>query len=252
MKEACFLLTARKVLAPGVQKLTFGALPNDPDPLAACPMKPGQFVNLALPGLYLRRPFSVYDCAPASFSIVFKVVGRGTALLAELPCGSKLDLLIGLGNGFDLSLAGARPLLVGGGMGLAPLYYLAKTLRAEHRTLTVIAGFNTASEVFGVEALEALGARVVVTTRDGSRGLAGLVTDAMGATDPTCLYACGPEAMLRAVYDAFEAPGQFSFEERMGCGFGACLSCSCQTLFGAKRLCKDGPVLTREEILWKN
>ena len=228
----------------------------------ACRLRPGQFVNIRIDGLFLRRPISVCDFTEdGRLTIVFKKVGKGTEKLAAMTPGEKLDLLAELGNGYDLSKAGPRPVLLGGGAGVPPMYCLARMLagtgvcRAED--ITVILGFNTASELYMEDDFRALGAKVIITTADGSRGTRGFVTDALAALtsesggEPyTYTYACGPEPMLRAVYSKSAASGQYSFEERMGCGFGACMGCSCKTVTGCKRICKDGPVLEKEEILW--
>ena len=212
---------------------------------------PGGFINIRLDGLFLRRPISVYDSEPGCLTILYKVVGHGTAQMAGLRPGDTLDVLTGLGNGYDLSKAGERPLLLGGGVGVPPLYLLAKQLRSAGKSVHAVLGFNTAEEVFGQEAFQALGCTVTVTTVDGSCGVKGFVTDAMPA-DYSYFYTCGPEPMLRAVYRTAKTSGQFSFEERMGCGFGACMGCSCRTITGYKRICREGPVLEKEEILWGN
>ena len=212
--------------------------------------RPGGFVNIRLEGLFLRRPISVFDSEEGRLTILYKVVGRGTERMAGLPAGEKLDVLTGLGNGYDLSKAGDSPLLLGGGVGVPPLYLLAKMLRAEGKNVTAVLGFNTAEEVFGREDFEALGCAVTVTTADGSLGVKGFVTDAL-PEKYSYFYTCGPEPMLRAVYRAARTSGQFSFEERMGCGFGACMGCSCRTITGYKRICREGPVLEKEEILWE-
>ena len=211
--------------------------------------KPGGFVNIRLDGLYLRRPISVFDSEPGRLTILYKVVGRGTEQMTGLKPGSQLDALTGLGNGYDLSKAGVHPLLLGGGVGVPPLYLLAKKLRAEGKAVTAVLGFNTAAEVFAEEEFRALGCSVTVTTADGSYGVKGFVTDAL-PEEYGYFYTCGPEPMLRAVYRATKTSGQFSFEERMGCGFGACMGCSCKTITGYKRICREGPVLEKEEILW--
>ena len=211
--------------------------------------KPGGFINIRLEGLFLRRPISVYDSVPGSLTILYKVVGRGTEEMASLRPGEALDVLTGLGNGYDLSKAGDRPLLLGGGVGVPPLYLLAKQLTAAGKNVQAVLGFNTAEEVFGEEAFRALGCGVTVTTADGSYGTKGFVTDAL-PEDYTYFYTCGPEPMLRAVYRAAKTSGQLSFEERMGCGFGACMGCSCKTITGYKRICREGPVLEKEEIQW--
>ena len=210
--------------------------------------KPGGFVNIRLEGLFLRRPISVYDSAPGSLTILYKVVGKGTEQMAGMKAGETLDVLTGLGNGYDLAKAGDEPLLLGGGVGVPPLYLLAKQLTTAGKKVHAILGFNTAEEVFGEEAFRALGCQVTVTTADGSYGMKGFVTDALPESY-SYFYTCGPEPMLRAVYRAANTSGQFSFEERMGCGFGACMGCSCRTITGYKRICREGPVLEKEEIL---
>ena len=211
--------------------------------------KAGGFVNIRLDGLFLRRPVSVFDSEPGSMTILYKVVGKGTEQMSGLKSGAVLDVLTGLGNGYDLSKAGNHPLLLGGGIGVPPLYLLAKQLAAEGKTVHAVLGFNTVQEVFGEDVFKALGCRVTVTTADGSYGTKGFVTDALPA-DYSYFYTCGPEPMLRAVYRTTGTSGQFSFEERMGCGFGACMGCSCRTITGYKRICREGPVLEKEEILW--
>ena len=215
-------------------------------------IKCGQFVNIKIEGLYLRRPISVCDCEGDRLTLIYKVVGRGTEKMAEMAEGESLDLLTGLGNGYDTAPSGDKPLLLGGGVGVPPLYMLCKKLIAEGKRPTVILGFNRADELFYKNEFEALGATVLVATADGSFGVKGFVTDAMAGIDYSYFYTCGPEPMLKAVYKATATSGQFSFEERMGCGFGACMGCSCKTITGYKRICKEGPVLTKEEILWEN
>ena len=212
---------------------------------------PGRFVNIRLDGLFLRRPISVYDSEPGSLTILYKVVGKGTEQMSGMQPGETLDVLTGLGNGYDLSKAGNRPLLLGGGVGVPPLYLLARQLIATGKKPYAVLGFNTAAEVFGEADFRALGCDVAVTTADGSYGIKGFVTDAM-PEEYSYFYTCGPEPMLRAVYRAAKTSGQFSFEERMGCGFGACMGCSCRTITGYKRICREGPVLEKEEILWAN
>ena len=210
----------------------------------------GQFVNIKLDGLYLRRPISVCDCEGDVLTLIYKVVGKGTEQMAKMTAGEELNILTGLGNGYDISLSGDKPLLLGGGVGVPPLYMLCKKLIAEGKKVSVVLGFNTKDEVFCEEDFKALGADVFVTTVDGSYGIKGFVTDAMKAIDYSYFYTCGPEPMLKAIFKASATSGQFSFEERMGCGFGACMGCSCKTATGYKRICKDGPVLKKEEILW--
>ncbi len=212
---------------------------------------PGQFINLEIEGCYLRRPISVSDYKAGEVTIIYKVVGEGTHKMSEMAAGTELDILTGLGNGFSTSVRTLRPLLVGGGVGIPPLYNLCKVLISQGKTPTVILGFNSGSEAFMVERFEALGARVVVTTVDGSMGTKGFVTAALADVEADYLYSCGPIPMLKALYDATpNMAGEFSFEERMGCGFGACVGCTCKTKYGYKRICKDGPVLDREEIIW--
>ena len=211
---------------------------------------PGQFVNIKLDGLYLRRPISVCDVVGDVLTIIYKVVGEGTEKMSTYR-DETLDVLSGLGNGYDTSVSGDAPLLLGGGVGVPPLYMLAKKLIAEGKVPTVILGFNTKDEIFYKEEFEKLGAKVYVTTVDGSDGTRGFVTDVMGTLDYTYFYTCGPEPMLRAVYTKSKTSGQLSFEERMGCGFGACMGCSCKTVTGYKRICKEGPVILKEDIIWE-
>ena len=217
--------------------------------------RPGQFVNIQLDGFFLRRPISVNDCEGDVLTIIYKVVGKGTSAMQKMQAGT-LDILTGLGNGYDTEKSGDHPLLIGGGVGVPPLYMLAKKLLREGKTVTVVLGFNTKSEIFYAEEFRALGCEVYVTTVDGSAGIKGFVTDAIRAIEAegkgySYFYTCGPEPMLKAIYNATTVSGQFSFEERMGCGFGACMGCSCKTLYGNKRICKDGPVLVKEEIIWE-
>ena len=212
--------------------------------------RPGQFVNVKLDGFYLRRPISVCDCQGDTLTLVYKVVGKGTEAMSKMTEGA-LDILTGLGNGYDLSLSGDKPLLLGGGVGVPPLYLLAKELIGEGKDVTVILGFNTKDEIFYEEEFKAIGAKVLVATADGSYGVKGFVTNAMEGLEYTHFYTCGPEPMLKAVSKATVTSGQLSFEERMGCGFGACMGCSCKTLTGNKRICKEGPVMKKEEIIWE-
>ena len=210
----------------------------------------GQFINIKIDSLYLRRPISIFDCNENELSIIYKVVGTGTEMMSKMPAGTELDCLVGLGNGFDISAAGDHPVVIGGGVGVPPMYYLAKKLIEDGKKVTAILGFNTAAEVFGKEDFEKLGAETIVTTVDGSEGIKGFVTDALKDVDYSYFYTCGPEPMLKAVYNNTSTSGQLSFEERMGCGFGACMGCSCKTKYGNKRICKEGPVLVKEEIIW--
>lgn len=244
MKQGIFEISENFKLTENVYKMT---LVGDVGDITAC----GQFINIKLDGLYLRRPISVCDKDENSVTIIYKVVGHGTEQMSKLSVGDKLDILTGLGNGYDLTLSGEKPLLIGGGVGVPPLYMLAKQLRRQGKQVSVILGFNTKSEVFYEDEFKALGCDVTVTTVDGSCGTKGFVTNAL-PDEYTYFYTCGPEPMLKAVYKATETEGQMSFEERMGCGFGACMGCSCKTLTGNKRICKDGPVMKKEEILWEN
>lgn len=243
MQQRVFEIMENTRLAPGVYKMR---LRGDTSAVAA----PGQFVNIRLDGLFLRRPISICDVEGDILTIIYKVVGKGTEQLSRMTHGG-LDLLTGLGNGYDTACAGAHPVLLGGGVGVPPLYGLAKRLLGEGKRVTVILGFNTASEIFYEQEFRALGAEVLVTTVDGSYGKKGFVTDALAGIAYTYFYACGPEPMLKAVYRAANTSGQLSFEERMGCGFGACMGCSCKTITGYKRICREGPVMRKEEILWE-
>ena len=242
MKQSIFKILSNTPLTSTVYKMV---LQGDTSAITA----PGQFVNLQLTGRFLRRPISVCDYDGSTLTIVYKVVGGGTAQMAAMEEGQTLDILTGLGNGDDLSVSGEHPVLLGGGVGVPPLYRLAKELAAQRRTVSVVLGFNTASEVFYEDAFRALGCDVTVTTVDGSYGVKGFVTDAL-PENYTYFYTCGPEPMLKAVFRATRTSGQMSFEERMGCGFGACMGCSCKTLTGYKRICKEGPVMRKEEIAW--
>lgn len=216
-------------------------------------IRPGQFINILLDNKYLRRPLSVCDCVKGengSVTVIYKIVGEGTLALSRLPAGTRLDVLTGLGNGYDTAPAGESPLLIGGGAGVPPMYMLCRELISLGKSVQVIAGWNSADEAFYTEEFRALGAALTVATADGTMGIKGLVTDAMKNMKYSYIYACGPLPMLKAVDSAAASGGQFSFEERMGCGFGACMGCSCKTKYGYKRICRDGPVLTREEIIW--
>jgi dihydroorotate dehydrogenase electron transfer subunit len=244
MKQSIFTIEENTALTASVYRMT---LLGDTSDITNC----GQFVNVLLDGFYLRRPISVCDRVEGKLTLVYKVVGKGTEKMSRMQAGEKLDILTGLGNGYDLAPAGEKPLLLGGGVGVPPMYLLAKDLIAQGKQVSVILGFNTKDEIFYEDEFRALGADVKVTTVDGSYGVKGFVTDAMKTIDYTYFYTCGPEPMLKAVWSASETSGQFIFEERMGCGFGACMGCSCKTLTGNKRICKEGPVLRKEEILWQ-
>lgn len=210
----------------------------------------GQFVNLTVDGCYLRRPISVCDAENGVLTLVFKVVGKGTEIMSRMQAGKTVDMLVGLGNGYNLEKSGSRPLLVGGGVGVPPLYKLCKELIKRGVSPVVVLGFNKASEVFYKEKFEALGAETYLATADGSLGEKGFVTDVIARLDYTYFYACGPMPMFRALESIAKTDGEYSFEERMGCGFGACMGCSCKTLTGNKRICKEGPVMESEEIIW--
>ena len=243
MKQSIFEILTNTPLTSSVYKMT---LRGDTSAITA----PGQFVNIQLSGKFLRRPISVCDYDETTLPIVYKVVGKGTEQMSKMVSGEVLDILTGLGNGYDLSLTGDSPVLLGGGVGVPPMYNLAKKLIAQGKKVSVVLGFNTKSEIFYEEEFKALGCYVTVTTVDGSYGVKGFVTDALPETY-THFCTCGPEPMLKAVYRATITSGQMSFEERMGCGFGACMGCSCKTLTGHKRICKEGPVMKKEEILWE-
>ena len=244
MKQGFFQILENIALTDTVYQMT---LQGDTSAITA----PGQFVNIQLDGLYLRRPISVCDVQGDRLTLVYKTVGKGTAKMAAMEQGS-LDLLTGLGNGYDLTKAGDHPILIGGGVGVPPMYLLCKKLLELGKKVTVILGFNTKKEIFYEEQFKALGADVIVTTVDGSYGIRGFVTDAMKDHSYSYFYTCGPEPMLKAVYKASLTSGQFSFEKRMGCGFGACMGCSCKSITGYKRICKEGPVLQKEEIIWED
>ena len=244
MKQGLFEIIENTALTASVFKMV---LAGDTSAITA----PGQFVNIKLEGFYLRRPISVCDAEEGKLTLLYKVVGKGTEQMSEMKTGEGLDVLTGLGNGYDLSVAGDHPVFIGGGVGVPPMYMPAKMLRAEGKKVSVILGFNTKDEVFYEDEFRALGCDVTVTTVDGSYGVKGFVTDALKNVDYSYFYTCGPEPMLKAVYGASSTDGQFSFEERMGCGFGACMGCSCKTVTGNKRICREGPVLTKEDIIWE-
>ena len=244
MKQSLFTVLTNENIADKVYKMT---LSGDISDITAT----GQFVNIKLDGFFLRRPISVCEASDGLLTLIYKVVGKGTEYMSTLTEGAVLDILTGLGNGYNTDPSGDRPLLVGGGVGVPPMYGLAKLLRGMGKEVSVILGFNTKTDVFYEEEFKALGCKVLVTTADGSYGRKGFVTDAVSDVgEYTYFYTCGPEPMLKALYGATDTSGQFSFEERMGCGFGACMGCSCKTKYGNNRICKDGPVLTKEEIIW--
>ena len=244
MLQSVFEIKENQNLAKGIWRMR---LRGDTSAVAA----PGQFVNLRLEGRFLRRPISVCDWEEGELTLIYKVLGKGTEEMSRYGAGKTLDLLTGLGNGFSLRESGPSPLLIGGGVGIPPLYGLAKRLLAEGKKPKAVLGFNTAEEVFCEEECRALGCETILATADGSRGIRGFVTDAL-PEKYSYYYTCGPEAMLRAVFRAAKGSGQLSFERRMGCGFGACMGCSCETLTGYKRICREGPVLRKEELLWED
>ena len=243
MKDTIFNLKENKKIAKNTY---LSVLSGDTSDITAS----GQFVNIKLDGFYLRRPISVCDVNGDELTLIYKAVGTGTEVMSKTQTGAEWLVLTGLGNGYDLTKSGDRPLLIGGGAGVPPMYYLCKLLIAEGKTPSVILGFGSADEVFFKKEFEALGVKVYVTTVDGTEGIKGFVTDAMSGIDYTYFYTCGPEPMLKAIYNKSTTSGQFSFEERMGCGFGACMGCTCKTKYGNKRICRDGPVLEKEEIIW--
>ena len=242
MKNSVFTITNTKKLTDNVFLME---LKGDTEGIRC-----GQFVNIKLDGLFLRRPISVCDLNEDTLTIIYKAVGVGTEKMSAMKVGESLDILTGLGNGYDTSLSGERPLLLGGGVGVPPLYLLCKKLCAEGKRPTVVLGFNTKAEIFFENEFAALGVDVIVCTADGSYGVKGFVTTAMADLDYTYFYTCGPEPMLKAIHGVAKTSGQLSFEERMGCGFGACMGCSCKTITGYKRICKEGPVMQKEEIIW--
>jgi dihydroorotate dehydrogenase electron transfer subunit len=244
MQEKVFEITANQEIAKDVWEIR---LTGDTSGME----KPGQFVNISLPGFFLRRPISVCCVEGQELTLIYKTVGKGTACLSTLRTG-KLDVLTGLGNGYNLERAGDAPLLIGGGVGVPPLYELARQLKKRGLPVQVILGFNSISDVFYEEQFRALGCDVTVTTEDGSYGVKGFVTDALAGKQYSYYYTCGPMPMLKAVRKQCAGDGEFSLEERMGCGFGACMGCSCKTTEGNKRVCREGPVFRKEEILWEN
>lgn len=243
MKQSIFKITSNEKIARDIFKMT---LAGDTSAITA----PGQFVNIKLDGFFLRRPISVCDCVGENLTLIYKVVGRGTEQMSRMKSGDELDLLTGLGNGYNTKKSGDSPLLIGGGVGVPPMYMLCKKLVADGKNVTVVLGFNSKDDVFYENEFRALGADVHITTADGTYGTKGFVTDVIKNIQYTFFYTCGPEPMFRAMHKIMKTPGQYSFEERMGCGFGACMGCSCKTLTGNKRICKEGPVMESEEIIW--
>ena len=243
MKQSIFKITSNEKIARDIFKMT---LAGDTSAITA----PGQFVNIKLDGLFLRRPISVCDCVGENLTLIYKTVGHGTEQMSRMAAGDELDLLTGLGNGYNTKISGGSPLLVGGGVGVPPMYMLCKKLISEGKRVTVVLGFNSKDDVFYENEFRALGADVHIATADGTYGTKGFVTDVIKNLQYTFFYTCGPEPMFRAMHKMMKTPGQYSFEERMGCGFGACMGCSCKTLTGNKRICKEGPVMESEEIIW--
>ncbi len=242
MKDLIFTIETNKKIAKNTFECVLSGDCTD--------IKCGQFVNIKIEGFYLRRPISVCCVEGDKLTLIYKVVGAGTEVMSKMDKGTELLVLTGLGNGYNIEKSGDKPLLVGGGAGVPPMYQLCRELVAQGKTPSVILGFGAKDEVFYEDEFKALGASTYVTTVDGSYGIKGFVTDAFDKIDYTYFYTCGPEPMLKAVYNKSTTSGQFSFEERMGCGFGACMGCSCKTKYGNKRICKDGPVLEKEEIIW--
>ncbi len=245
MKQTLLEIKENRPIAKDLMKMTLSGE-------SFSTLLPGQFINIRLDGLYLRRPISINDADETGLTIIYKIAGEGTKSLSEKTSGETLDVLLPLGNGFSLGESGNAPLLIGGGVGAAPLYYLARKLSEKGCKGSALLGFNSEDEIFCKEEFEALGFKTAVTTADGSFGVKGFVTDALDNIDYSYAYVCGPEPMLKAVYKKLKGSAQFSFEERMGCGFGACMGCSCKTVSGYKRICKEGPVLRKEEILWED
>ena len=243
MKQGIFKITSNEKIARDIFKMT---LAGDTSAITA----PGQFVNIKLDGLFLRRPISVCDCVGENLTLIYKTVGNGTEQMSRTENGDELDLLTGLGNGYNTEASGDSPLLIGGGVGVPPMYMLCKKLISEGKNVTVVLGFNSKDDVFYENEFRALGADVHIATADGTYGTKGFVTDVIKDMQYTFFYTCGPEPMFRAMHKIMKTPGQYSFEERMGCGFGACMGCSCKTLTGNKRICKEGPVMESEEIIW--
>ncbi len=243
MTSALYEVISNEKLTENVYKMVLG---GDTTSIVA----PGQFINIKLDGLFLRRPISIYDWDKESLTIIYKVVGEGTCAMAKIKAGKKLDCLVGLGNGFDTGTSGENPVLIGGGVGIPPMYGLLKKLISQGKKPSVILGFNTKDEIFCESEFRDICENVYVTTVDGTYGTKGFVTDVLKNLDYTYFYTCGPMPMFNAIESVAKGSGQFSFEERMGCGFGACMGCTCKTKYGNKRICKDGPVLVREEIIW--
>lgn len=247
MKDIRFTIINNKKIADRTYEAVLGCEKN-----AHGITRPGQFINIRLDGFFLRRPLSVCSSTEESLTIIYKVVGGGTEKLSSMCAGEELDILTPLGNGFNTSISGNRPALIGGGAGTPPMYGLCARLKEEGKNPMVVLGFGSAGEVFYIDEFRKLGVEPQITTADGSMGSKGFVTTALKDMDITYFYACGPEPMLKALDCQIDEAidGQMSFEERMGCGFGACMGCSCMTKYGSKRICREGPVLERGEIIW--
>lgn len=245
MKQGLFSITQNEKIAQSIYKMR---LSGDTSAIK----KAGQFVNIKLDGFFLRRPISVCDYTAEELLIIYKVVGKGTEKMSAMEKGEQLDILTGLGNGYDLTVKTERPVLIGGGVGVPPLYKLAKELKKQGKRVSVILGFNSENEIFFEDEFKEIADRVLICTADGSYGIKGFVTDAVKDIDFDYFFTCGPEPMFKALESTIDKniSGQLSFEQRMGCGFGACMGCSCKTLTGNKRICREGPVLFREEIIW--
>ena len=245
MKQGLFSITQNEKIAQSVYKMR---LSGDTSAIK----KAGQFVNIKLDGFFLRRPISVCDYTAEELLIIYKVVGKGTEKMSAMEKGEQLDILTGLGNGYDLTVKTEKPVLIGGGVGVPPLYKLAKELKKQGKRVSVILGFNSENEIFFEDEFKEIADRVLICTAAGSYGIKGFVTDAVKDIDFDYFFTCGPEPMFKALESTIDKniSGQLSFEQRMGCGFGACMGCSCKTLTGNKRICREGPVLFREEIIW--
>ena len=242
MEQRFFQIKSNRGLTKDVYELK---LEGDTSSITAS----GQFVNIKIDGEFLRRPISVCDYSENKLTLLYKVVGKGTEKLSKMKEGT-LDILVGLGNGYNLEKSGEEPLLIGGGVGIPPLYNLSKKLLSQGKKVSVILGFNNKEEIFYQKEFEDLGVKVYISTVDGSLGTKGFVTDIMKKLSYSYFYTCGPMPMFISIEKVAKTSGQYSFEERMGCGFGACMGCSCKTKYKNKRICVDGPVLEREEIIW--
>lgn len=252
MRNEIVTIQSQRQLAEGIYEMILQLPGGDGEAAGGEAIRPGQFINIRLEGQYLRRPISICDWTEDTITLIYKTVGRGTEQMSRMQAGETLDILYPLGNGFDLNGTFSKPLLIGGGVGAPPMYGLCKRLVGMGRKPIVLLGFGSTADVFYEEQFRNLGAEVIITTEDGSRGVKGFVTDGMDGLDYDSLFVCGPKRMLQAVDEKApqDVPGQMSFERRMGCGFGACMGCSCRTKYGSKRICVEGPVLERSEIVW--